>query len=409
MRLLQSGLAASMLLLYTSGQIGSTYGEFNDSQGMDTQVELCMVFPDHIEQLLLEFSGHVQAIAKLKLSLSGYETASFGGIPDIDSLSLEELDQAAERLAGELAAANLQLGALEEQLSRNADIWQQILQEISRAADVLAQIGGNMADLEPNCLEIRDARFLEEFKNSINQSGVLSESLTDTLHGILHYLSSIQQIGESNLSRDPDEISRQLGNSGFASRDILSFTAQAYSPSPGISGSLLSAYEQLESGLNTSKAKLSSDISSLQSQQAQLESTRLRLVEEARKQEEERLELEKQLEEKKKQEDAAAAAKETEAPPETKPEAQAPTPAPTSLPLEEPLPGSSEAPGPSSTPGEEPGEEPAGESIAEPADETPAPETASPEAVPVPGTSSAGNEVPGPTATPLPASDIHSN
>ncbi|WP_215179602.1 hypothetical protein [Paenibacillus albidus] len=407
MRLLQSGLAASMLLLYTSGQIGSTYGEFNDSQGVDTQVELCKVFPDHIEQLLLEFSGHVQSIAKLKLSLSGYETASFSGVPDIDGLSLEEFDQAAERLAGELAAANLQLGALEEQLSRNADIWQQILQEINRAADVLAQIGGNMADLEPNCLEIRDARFLEEFKSSINQSGVLSESLTDTLHGILHYLSSIQQIGESNLSRDPDEISRQLGNSGFASRDILSFTAQAYSPSPGISGSLLYAYEQLESGLNTSKAKLSSDISSLQSQQEQLEGTRLRLVEEARKLEEERLELEKQLEEKKKQEEAAEA-KKAEAPPETQPEAPAPTPAPTSLPLEEPLPGS-EAPGPSSTPAEEPVEEPAGESIAEPADETPAPETASPEAAPVPGTSSAGNEVPGPTATPLPASDIHSN
>lgn len=32
LRILQSGMAVSVLLMYTSGQIGSTYGEFNTSQ-----------------------------------------------------------------------------------------------------------------------------------------------------------------------------------------------------------------------------------------------------------------------------------------------------------------------------------------------------------------------------------------
>lgn len=72
LRILQSGMAVSVLIMYTSNQIGSTYGEYNTSQEQITSIGLCSVFPGQIEQLLSEFSGHVRTIIELKSSLGSH-------------------------------------------------------------------------------------------------------------------------------------------------------------------------------------------------------------------------------------------------------------------------------------------------------------------------------------------------
>ncbi|AIQ27162.1 MULTISPECIES: hypothetical protein [unclassified Paenibacillus] len=295
LRILQSGVAVSVLIMYTSNQIGSTYGEYNTSQEQNTSIGLCSVFPGQIEQLLSEFSGHVRTITQLKSSLGSHITSGNYNTPPVsEELSAEELDQISSEISEQIRLASDTVSALDTQLSLNAGIWQQILQEIGSAAAILHQLGGYMVNLEPNCLEIRDARFFEQLQEGLHQSGVLSESLTDTLTGIVHYLNTIHDFGGSLPTGNPDRVLLRQESFGFpAEEPIFSLMARAYNADPNVSPALQSSYDQLSAELTASRDNLSSTISTLQEQQVHIAEAKAALEEKAKAEEAERLALEK--------------------------------------------------------------------------------------------------------------------
>ncbi|MHA6532253.1 hypothetical protein [Paenibacillus sp. BAC0078] len=302
-------MAASVLLLYTSGQVGSTYGEYTGAQQQDSTIELCSVFPDQIEQLLSAFAGHIQKIIELKASLRSYSTTGDYSAPSGTSeMSADELDQAAARINERISAANSEMSLLDNQLSLNSGVWQQILQEVSSAAAILNQLGGYMVNLEPNCLEIRDAQAFEQLQLSASHSGILSESLTGALNGIVKYLSSIRQIGSTLPEGNPDRMLLRQESFGFpAEEPIISFIAKAYDADSNVSTVLQATYEQLNTGLTATKSSLSSVVGSLQNHLTQIADAKAKLQEKALAEEKKRLELEK-----KKQEEAAEALKQKE-------------------------------------------------------------------------------------------------
>ncbi|CAH1213519.1 hypothetical protein PAECIP111892_03864 [Paenibacillus auburnensis] len=283
LRILQSGMAVSVLVLYTSGQIGSTYGEYNTSLQQPSSIELCSVFPGQIEQLLSELSGHIHRIIELKSSLASHSPAGeFTGPADLSALSPDELDQAAELVAAQISSAISAIAAIDAQLNTNLGIWQQILQEASSAASILHQAWGYMLHLEPNCLEIRDAQIFGQMQLDSAQSGVLSEPLKNTYNEIVGYLSSIHTTGSALPPGNPDrgllgqEHSRFSGGS-----ELLDFVAKAYEAQPDISAELQAAYEQLNADLTSTRSSLSSAVSNLQNQQLEITDAKAKLQEEA--------------------------------------------------------------------------------------------------------------------------------
>ncbi|MEK3796429.1 hypothetical protein MKX42_32305 [Paenibacillus sp. FSL R7-0204] len=297
LRILQSGMAVSVLLMYTSGQIGSTYGEFKTSQEQISSIGLCPVFPGQIEQLLSEFSGHLSTLIELKSSLGSHNISGvYSTSVATGELSLAELDQAAGELSAQLTQADSEIGLLEKQLGFNGTVWQQILQEIGYAAAILHKLGGYMLNLDPNCLEIRDAQFFDQIQESLHQSGILSEPLAETLSGIVEYLGSIHDIGGSLPTGNPDRVFLRQDDYGFpAEEPILSFVTSAYQADSQVSPALLATYEQLTTELTASKDTLSSTIHTLQERLAEIAETKTALKDKAKAQqeEEERLALEK--------------------------------------------------------------------------------------------------------------------
>lgn len=110
-------------------------------------------------------------------------------------MSLEELDVAAQEISSQIAALQSQIDSVNEQLAANSQIWNQIHNELSAAAALLFQIGGYMTSLDSNCLEIKDEQFFRDLQSSLNQSGVISESLNASLNGVISYLTSIHDVG----------------------------------------------------------------------------------------------------------------------------------------------------------------------------------------------------------------------
>lgn len=399
-------MAVSVLIMYTSNQIGSTYGEYNTSQEQITSIGLCSVFPGQIEQLLSEFSGHVRTIIELKSSLGSHiPSGNYTTPPISEELSAEELDQVSSEISEQIRLASDTVNALDTQLSFNAGIWQQILQEIGSAAAILHQLGGYMVNLEPNCLEIRDAQFFEQLQEGLHQSGVLSESLTDTLTGIVHYLNTIHDLGGSLPTGNPDRVLLRQESFGFpAEEPIFSFMARAYNADPNVSSALQSSYDQLSAELTASRDNLSSTITTLQEQQVHIAEAKAALEEKAKAEEAERLALEKQ-----KQEEAEALKLEQE---DTKN-----NPPATSIPGED---KTIEEPAIEAPEGEKPAPAPSPDAEVTAPPATPAPESPLPEATPAAeptaelpdsGTDTAQPTATAtataiPTATPAPQSDI---
>ncbi|MEK5489597.1 hypothetical protein MKZ24_02530 [Paenibacillus sp. FSL R7-0297] len=406
LRILQSGMAVSVLIMYTSNQIGGTYGEYNTSQEQITSIGLCSVFPGQIEQLLSEFSGHVRTIIELKSSLGSHiPSGNYTTPPISEELSAEELDQVSSEISEQIRLASDTVNALDTQLSFNAGIWQQILQEIGSAAAILHQLGGYMVNLEPNCLEIRDAQFFEQLQEGLHQSGVLSEFLTDTLTGIVHYLNTIHDLGGSLPTGNPDRVLLRQESFGFpAEEPIFSFMARAYNADPNVSSALQSSYDQLSAELTASRDNLSSTITTLQEQQVHIAEAKAALEEKAKAEEAERLALEKQ-----KQEEAEALKLEQE---DTKN-----NPPATSIPGED---KTIEEPAIEAPEGEKPAPAPSPDAEVTAPPATPAPESPLPEATPAAeptaelpdsGTDTAQPTATAtataiPTATPAPQSDI---
>lgn len=337
-------MAISVLLLYASGQIGSTYGGFNGTAETVSTIGFCKVFPDSIKQLLSELNEHLNTAEALKATLKGYSSPSgLTGITGIGSMSLEELEIAEKEISKQVADLHSDLIAIEGQKAANTGIWNGIQAEINAAAAVLAQIGGYMIDLDPNCLEIKDQEFFDGLQNSLSQNSVLSESFAASIAAIVHYLEAIQN-GNTPLSITVNEAVYSPLDSIPEEPSQLFPIIAAFGQSPGkLSVELVSTYDKLDAELNSAKDTATAGISGLEQQQqliAQTRSKRLEEIEKARqeelakakKEEEAKLALEKQ-----KEEDAEKAKAELKATPEPEavstaapdePEASA-TPAPT--------------------------------------------------------------------------------
>lgn len=244
-----------------------------------------------------EFSGHLNTVIELKASLGSH---SISGVYNTSvaagELSLAELDQAADELSSELTQAGSEIDLLEKQASFNGTVWQHILQEIGNAAAILHKLGGYMVNLDPNCLEIRDAQFFDQIQESLHQSGILSESLAETLSGIVQYLGSIHDIGGSLPTGNPDRVLLRQDDYSFpAEEPILSFVTSAYQADSQVSPALLATYEQLNTELTASKDTLFSTIHTLQERLTEIAEAKTTLEDKAKAQqeEEERLALEK--------------------------------------------------------------------------------------------------------------------
>lgn len=265
-------MAVSLLVLYTSGQIGSTYGEYNTSLQQSSSIEFCPVFPGQIEQLLSELSGHIYRILELKSSLASHNPAGdYTGPADIAALSPDELDQTEELISARLSSANSAIAAIDGQLSINHAIWQQILQEASSAAAILYQTRNYMLKLEPNCLEIRDAHSFRQIQQNGGQSGVLSEPLKDTYNEIVNDLSAIHAAGSVLPGGNPDRgILRQAESRFPEGNPLPALMSEAYDAQPYVSAELQAAYEQLNTDLTSARSSLSAAVDRLQNQQLEL-------------------------------------------------------------------------------------------------------------------------------------------
>ncbi|WP_313639021.1 hypothetical protein [Paenibacillus sp.] len=304
------------MFLYTSQQVGSTYGGFGATTQATSTISFCEVFPNSIKGLLSELKDHVESAVALKGSLQSYTlSGSLSDVSGIEGMSLDELDVAAQEISTQISALQSQIDGVNEQLASNSQIWNDINSELNAAAAVLFQIGGYMTSLDSNCLEIKDEQFFSDLQNSLNQSGVLSESLNASLNGVIHYLSSIHDIGLPFASVVTSDVYGQLELSNRAFQQPLPFLIAFNQPAGNISSELTSTYESLNTEMNGLKESATSGISNLQSQLQlisqtrdqqleALEKARLEALEQAKK-EEERLALEKK--EKQEAEDKAKA------------------------------------------------------------------------------------------------------
>lgn len=302
-------MAVSALLLYTSGQIGSTYGGFSGTAETVSTIGFCKVFPESVKQLLNELKDHLNAAAALKASLKSYTPqAGVPGLSGVESMSLEELETAEQEISRQIAALQSDLNAINGQTAANNEIWNGIHAEISAAAAVLVQIGGYMTDLDPNCLEIKDGQFFNELQSSVSQSGVLSASFSASITGIVSYLKAIQNNTVSSPLTVNEAVYNQLHFSAEEPLHSLPILTPWVQPSGELSNELISSYEQLEAELNNIRDAVTADISGLELQQQllsqtrskrleELEKTRQEALEKAKKDEEAKLEYEKQQKE----------------------------------------------------------------------------------------------------------------
>ncbi|KWX72735.1 hypothetical protein [Paenibacillus jilunlii] len=408
-------MAVSVLLLYTSGQIGSTYGGFSSTAETAGTIGFCQVFPESVKQLLNELKDHLNAAAALKASLKGYTPqAGVPGISGVESMSLEELEIAEQEISRQMAELQSDLTAINGQTAANNGIWNGIHAEISAAAAVLVQIGGYMIDLDPNCLEIKDEQFFNELQSSVSQSGVLSESFSASITGIVSYLRAIQNNTAPSPLTVNEAVYNQLHLSAGEPLQSLPILTPFIQPPGDLSNELISSYEQLEVELNRAREAVTADISGLQLQQQLLSQTRSKRLEElekarqealeqAKKDEEAKLGHEKQQKEKEKEKE-----NEEKAQTEPKPTPEA-SPAATPIITPEATPEATPTITPETTP--EPEAIPAGASGEPPASTAPAPAAGNPitppdgDVIKAPSQEPQATEppIPGPVTTALPS------
>ncbi|MRN55341.1 hypothetical protein [Paenibacillus monticola] len=298
-------MAISVLFLLTSQQIGSTYGDFNDTVQTNNVIGLCEVFPDSIEQLLVQFNEHVNKAVTLKASLKNYISSDgLSGVSGIEGMSLEELEIAEQEVSRQIASLHSNIEIVNEQLAANNQIWNEINTELNAAAAVLVPIGGYINNLAPNCLEIREKQFFNQLQSNLSQNEeVLSTSLKASVYGIIQYLTTINDINSPISYGVIDAVYQQME---VYTGDLLQpfpFLGTLNPPEGNISSELISTYESWNTEMNSFRDTATSGITNLENQQQlisqtrskrfeEIEVARLEALEKAKK-EEEQLALEK--------------------------------------------------------------------------------------------------------------------
>ncbi|MCK8489961.1 hypothetical protein M0651_22575 [Paenibacillus sp. MBLB2552] len=337
---LQSGLILSTLLLWTSQQVGTTFGEFTSVREDNSEIKACRVFPSQIESQLALLADHLERAASLKGRLIGatltraaidttlpapvssdvvapvspaipsttddvYAGGGKSGSLEItaDFSASLQLEAAADGLSARISELSATIQQLQQQLALNQSIWQELAQELAAATAVIHGLLTSLNDLEPNCAEITQTTLLDRIADLLKGSGLLSGPLRGTLQEILSYLRTVHQ---SDLSISSDGFAAVAFASPFAGRST--YDESAFSDPVG--GEDLAYFESVQASLESAIAGLTSEISGLEAQRAQL----LAQAEAQRLAEIERVKL---LEEQKAKEEAEQAAKDPVNPDET--------------------------------------------------------------------------------------------
>lgn len=290
---LQSGLILSTLLLWTSQQVGTTFGGFTSVSEDNSEIKACRVFPSQIESQLSLLAEHLERAASLKGRLmSATDSASAGGEDTSGFEVSSRLEANAGDLSGRIGELNAMIQQLEQQKVLNQSTWQELLQELAAASVPIHELLTSLNDLEPNCAKLPQTVLLDRITDLLKRHGLLSDSLRGPLQEILSYLRSVHQLGL--MTSDSFEAS---GYPAFVFAQL--FDGRIAVDGDPVGRELLTYFESVQASLQSAIAGLTSDISSLKTRRAQL------LAEEEAQRAAESEQLKKLQEEQAKQEEQA--------------------------------------------------------------------------------------------------------
>lgn len=282
--LLQSSLLISSLLIYSTKQIGTTYGEFNSAQDTEGSFQTCRVFPAQIEELLSTVSGHLeranenrQLIAPVSVTVqvygnipASYEQEQVTTVTDAvygegsTSPGYTVTDDVygsggggsydAENLAAQISVLASQLQAVQGQFNINQGALNLLGSEIAEGDRRLQELLGIMEELNSNCAEIRNVELLDELSR-LSQQELLSQSMQEQIDAAIYYLRKVFESGRL-LDLDP----------GLQSNQVIS---EAFSRPAGSGESLNTAaihqYTQIQLSIEAIITDLNQSISQLES------------------------------------------------------------------------------------------------------------------------------------------------
>lgn len=242
--LLQSSLLISSLLIYSTKQIGTTYGEFNSAQDTEGSFQTCRVFPAQIEELLSTVSGHLdrvnenrQLIAPVSVTVQVYGNipasyvqeqittvtdAVYGGESTSPSYSVTDDVYGSggggsydtESLAAQISVLASQLQTVQNQFNINQDALNLIDSEINEGDRRLQELLGIMEELNSNCVEIRNVELLDEL-SGLSQQELLSQSMQEQIDAAIYYLRKVFESGRL-FDLDPGLQSNQVITETFS-------------------------------------------------------------------------------------------------------------------------------------------------------------------------------------------------
>lgn len=282
--LLQSSLLISSLLIYSTKQIGTTYGEFNSTQDTEGSFQTCRIFPAQIEELLSTVSGHLdrvnenrQLIAPVSVTVQVYGNISaryeqeqvttvtdavYGGESTSPIYSVTDDvygsggggSYDAESLAAQISVLASQLQAVQGQFNINQDALNLIDSEIAEGDRRLQELLGIMEELNSNCAEIRNVELLDEL-SGLSQQELLSQSMQEQIDAAIYYLRKVFESGRL-LDLDP----------GLQSNQVITetFSRPAGSGEP-LNTAAIHQYTQMQLSIEAIITDLSRSISQLES------------------------------------------------------------------------------------------------------------------------------------------------
>lgn len=210
----------SVLIITTSQQVGTTFGEFNIDQENTAVIEACQVFPSEIQKLLSGLHGHLDILTTLKHELaSGTDMA--GSLSDSYAYSggsLEELSLQEQFIMGRISSLQAAAHEAASLSARNEATWQSIRSEVTQAAGIANQLIGTMGTLNPNCAEIKEQTILDQLSDQLKLSQILSSELTTPVQKLLEFFRIIRLSGYPDLL-NPEQMPSNLVLSAEASED----------------------------------------------------------------------------------------------------------------------------------------------------------------------------------------------
>ncbi|AET61047.1 hypothetical protein HPL003_21595 [Paenibacillus terrae HPL-003] len=259
---LQSGLILSTLLLWTSQQVGTTFGGYTSVREDNLEIKACRVFPSQIESQLSLLAEHLERAASLKGRLMGATDSLYASGEGASGFKVSSRLEAAD-LSERIGELNAMIQQLEQQKALNQSIWQELLQELTAASALIHELLTSLNGLEPNCAKLSQTTLLDRITDLLKRHGLLSDPLSGTLQEILNYLRSVHHLGL--MTSDSFE-----ADSYAAFASAQPFDGRIAVDGDPVGGVLLTYFESVQASLQSAIAGLTADISSLEAQRAQL-------------------------------------------------------------------------------------------------------------------------------------------